>query len=70
MYYEIYENGELINTVVGSVEFVKAYCEKNGYTYKVKEHETHEVAPEPTQLDIIEAQVTYTAMMTNTLVGV
>ena len=25
---------------------------------------------EPTQLDIIEAQVTYTAMMTNTLVGV
>ena len=25
---------------------------------------------EPTQLDIIEAQVTYTAMMTDTLVGV
>lgn len=27
------------------------------------------VEPEPTQLDIIEAQVTYTAMMTDTLLG-
>lgn len=26
--------------------------------------------PEPTQLDILEAQVTYTAMMTDTLLGV
>ena len=26
--------------------------------------------PEPTQLDMIEAQVTYTAMMTDTLLGV
>ena len=26
--------------------------------------------PKPTQLDIIEAQVTYTAMMTDTLLGV
>lgn len=25
---------------------------------------------EPTQLDVIEAQITYTAMMTNTLLGV
>ena len=31
------------------------------------EHE--EVDVEPTQLDIIEAQVTYTAMMTDTLLG-
>lgn len=31
------------------------------------EHE--EVDAEPTQLDIIEAQVTYTAMMTDTLLG-
>ena len=28
------------------------------------------VTPEPTQLDIIEAQVTYTAMMTDTLLEV
>lgn len=28
-----------------------------------------EADPEPTQLDIIEAQVTYTAMMTDTLLG-
>lgn len=29
-----------------------------------------EVEPEPTQLDILEAQVTYTAMMTDTLLEV
>ena len=32
--------------------------------------ETEPVEPEPTQLDIIEAQVTYTAMMTDTLLEV
>lgn len=32
--------------------------------------ETPEVEEQPTQLDIIEAQVTYTAMMTNTLLEV
>lgn len=32
--------------------------------------EVEPVEPEPTQLDIIEAQVTYTAMMTDTLLGV
>ena len=30
---------------------------------------TPELDPEPTQLDIIEAQVTYTAMMTDTLLS-
>jgi hypothetical protein len=29
-----------------------------------------EPEPQPTQLDIIEAQVTYTALMTDTLLGV
>lgn len=29
-----------------------------------------EVVEKPSQLDVIEAQVTYTAMMTNTLLGV
>lgn len=31
------------------------------------EYEANYVEPQPTQLDIIEAQVTYTAMMTDTL---
>lgn len=32
--------------------------------------EPKEIVPEPTQIDRIEAQVTYTAMMTDTLLGV
>lgn len=34
------------------------------------EYAPTEVEPEPNQLDIIEAQVTYTAMMTGTLLEV
>ena len=39
MYYEIYKDGELINTSVGDESFVADYCENNGYTYVAKEHE-------------------------------
>ena len=71
MYYRIFETGEEINTIAASEEFVKYYCEKHGYTYELIEiPEPEPVEEQPSQLDIIEAQVTYTAMMTDTLLEV
>ena len=35
-----------------------------------EEYNPPEVVPEPTQLDLIEAQIAYTAMMTDTLLEV
>ena len=66
MRYKILKNGETVNAIVSDEDFVISYCEKHGYTYEeMQEPPTKE--PEPSQLDIIEAQVTYTAMMTDTL---
>ena len=64
MYYEIYENGELINTIVSSEEFVKRYCTENGYTYEAKEHEKPAPTPseESTNLEQLRADVDYIAM--------
>ena len=68
MIYNIYENEELINSIVADEEFIKKYCEDNNYTYAIFEMPEPEDEPqELTQLDRIEAQVTYTAMMTDTL---
>ena len=72
MNYKIFESGEEINTIVADEAFVIAYCERNGYTFELmpEPEPVPEPEAEPTQLDIIEAQVTYTAMMTNTLLEV
>ena len=70
-HYRIYENGEEINTIVADEAFVTAYCAKNSYTFEEYQMPPEPIpAPEATQLDIIEAQVAYTAMMTNTLLEV
>lgn len=37
MRYEIYNNEELINTIIANQEFVDNYCQENGYTYKAIE---------------------------------
>lgn len=34
MRYKIFENGEEINVIVASEEFVADYCERNGYTFE------------------------------------
>lgn len=34
MYFKIFENGVEINRIVSSLEFVKFYCEGNGFTYE------------------------------------
>ena len=47
MVYKIFKNGELINTIVASVEFCAAYCEANGYTYELEEREEPKPVPAP-----------------------
>lgn len=65
--YKLFSDGVEINTIESGEDFCKSYCEKHGYTYKLIHDPVPEPMPELTQLDRIEAQVTYTAMMTNTL---
>ena len=65
MTYKILNNEKEINRIVADESFVTGYCEKNGYTYEIIPEP--EPNPEPTQLDRVEAQATYTAMMTDTL---
>lgn len=73
--YQLDKDGERVNDIICEPEYVEWYAAQHGYTY-------HEVAapaptipgpasdPEPTQLDRVEAQATYTAMMTDTLLEV
>lgn len=70
------ENGDPITTIE-KYTVQEMVAEKEPYTVMTVTSMTagvmHEVKPEepkPTQLDIIEAQVTYTAMMTDTLLEV
>lgn len=35
MMFEIFDGEKLVNTVVANESFIKTYCVKKGYTYKV-----------------------------------
>lgn len=72
MTYKILKDGEVVNTIVADETFVESYCEQNGFTYELMPEPEPEPmpAPFPSQLDRIEAQVAYTAMMTDTLLEV
>lgn len=72
MIWKLFKDGELVNTIVADKAFAMIYAEEMGYTVEqVEEPEPSEpIEEEPTQLDRIEAQVTYTAMMTDTLLEV
>lgn len=52
MDYRILKDGELINTIVASEEFVSAYCAENGYTYEPV------AKPEPEPEQTIDERVT------------
>ena len=69
MRYKILKDGEVINIIVADEAFCEVYCAENGYTYEEDILPEPEPEPEadPSQIDILEAQVTYTAMMTDTL---
>lgn len=70
MRYKIFKDGEEVNRIIAEPDFVEDYCTANGYTYEEEVFPEPMPEPEPTQLDMIEAQVTYTAMMTDTLLEV
>ena len=72
MNYEIFSNGEWINTIWAPEKFVKQYCAENGYNYQLRKsnESVTETEEKLSQIDMIEAQVTYTAMMTDTLLEV
>lgn len=64
--YNVYDGNELVNSIEANFPFVSAYCQSTGYTFE-EAPLPEPVEPEPTQLDRVEAQATYTAMMTDTL---
>lgn len=54
MTYEIYSDGELVNSIVASEEFVKTYCDANGYTFSERaEAPASASAPEPSTDDLL-----------------
>ena len=67
MTYNLYNNGELVNTIVASEDFVIPYAESMGYTYElVPEPPAPEPEPEPTP----EEAVTWASMATYIKEGV
>lgn len=52
----IYDNGEHINTIYADEDFVKSYCEENGYTYEMRDDDEREpVKPDPTTEERLSA---------------
>ena len=47
--YRLYKNGELVNTITASPQFVDAYANSQGYTY--------EEIPEPEPAEDIESKI-------------
>lgn len=55
MTYKLLKDGEVVNTIVGSADFVTAYCEAMGYTFEeVPEEPTPEIEPEPTSEELLD----------------
>lgn len=55
MTYKLLKDGEVVNTIVGSADFVTAYCEAMGYTFEeVPEEPAPEIKPEPTTEEILD----------------
>lgn len=68
MIYRIYKDGKLENRIVADEDFCREHYSKGGYSYELEpETPAEEPAPEPTQLDRVEAQAIWTAMKTDTL---
>ncbi len=64
----LYENGELINTIVADADFADAYCDECGYTWE-EIHDEPEPAPEQlpeTEIppeELADYTATYAAMV-------
>ena len=69
--WKVLKDGEVINTIVADKAFAHIYAETNGYTVEeIIPDPIEPTEPAPSQLDRVEAQITYTAMMTDTLLEV
>lgn len=65
MIYEIFKDGESVNTIVADEAFVKTYCEENGYTYTEIIREPEPASePEPTEMERFRADLDYLAALT------
>lgn len=57
MIYRLLKDGELVNTIEGSANFVSKYCAEMGYTYELREETKVEPAgtidPETLVLDML-----------------
>ena len=72
--FKIFSSDAMINTIIADNAFVSEYCAANGYTF---EKEILDNSPPPAleervaaleaASDRLDAQATYTAMMTDTL---
>lgn len=51
MDYMLFQNDEYITSIVAKEDFVKAYCQEKGYTYK-RVPNVPEPEPEPTSEDV------------------
>ncbi len=68
--WEISPGGPIeIQCAESNLEANEALAKKEAYNgeYTIEDDGQEEIIPAPSQIDIIEAQVTYTAMMTDTL---
>lgn len=52
MKFKIFSDGIEVNTIISDEEFCKAYCERNGYTYKQLPEPEPMPEPEPTTDDV------------------
>ena len=64
MKYNIYFNGEKINTIIADEGFCKKYCEKNAYTYELVEEPSVETEEPISETDQLRADIDYIAVMT------
>lgn len=55
MVYKITKSGEEINRIVASEDFVKAYCDENGWAFEEYPIEKPETEDEPTDEERISA---------------
>lgn len=58
MIYKLLKDGETVNTIVASPQFVDAYCQEMGYTYELVPEPEQPDQPEPEQEATVEERVT------------
>lgn len=64
MKYNIYSNGEKINTIIADESFCKKYCGENSYTYELIEETPTEAEKPITATEQLRADIDYIAAMT------